>query len=411
MGVTKVRESGKLSALKVKALKGLGRFNDGRGLYLVVRPDSKAWVFRYRDRVSRKLRDVGLGAVADVSLEAARARRDELRAMLANGRDPMAERKAAKLANALAVAKLMTFAQCRDAYIDAHAPSWRNAKHGAQWRATLTNDAALLSKISVADVTTDLVMTVLEPIWTVKTETATRLRQRIEAVLDWATVRKYRSGDNPARWRGHLDKLLASPTKVRTVKHQAAMPHAELPKFMIELRKRPGLSARLLELVILTAARVSEAAAAHWSEFDLDSGVWTIPPERMKAGREHRVALSARAVQLLRDLPCKEGAQHVFPGATGKSHLNPESARKLLQKDMSYSDITVHGFRSSFRDWAAEMTSFPGDVIEAALAHTIKDKTEAAYKRTDLFVKRASLMQDWCDYISPNESNRIDPAL
>lgn len=397
--MARLRESGKLSALKVKALSKPGRFGDGRGLYLVVRDDSKAWVFRYRDRVTSKLRDMGLGAVADVPLEAARAKRDELRLMLADGRDPIGERRAAKQALALNAAKQMTFAQCRDAYIEAHAPSWRNGKHAAQWRATLTNDAALLSALPVADITTDLVLKVLGDIWASKTETATRLRQRIEAVLDWATVRKFRVGDNPARWKGHLDKLLASPSKIKKVEHQEAMPYADVPAFMVELRARIGLSPRMLELVILAAARVSEVAGARWSEFDLDAKVWTIPAERMKANREHRVALSSQAVTLLSGLPRATDAEVVFPGQRGRSHLNPESARKLLQVDMKKTGITVHGFRSSFRDWAAESTSFPGDVVEAALAHTLKDKTEAAYKRTDLFAKRAKLMEAWAGFL------------
>lgn len=399
--MARLRESGKLSALKVRSLTEPGRFGDGRGLYLVVRHDSKAWVFRYRDRVTSKLRDMGLGAVADVPLEAARAKRDELRALLADGRDPLGERRAAKLAHALNAAKQMTFAQCRDAYIEAHAPGWRNAKHAAQWRATLTNDAALLSPLPVAEISTDLVVKVLGDIWATKTETATRLRQRIEAVLDWATVRKFRVGDNPARWKGHLDKLLASPAKIKKVEHQEAMPYAAVPTFMVALRKRTGLSPRMLELVILTAARVSEVAGARWVEFDLDAKVWTIPGERMKANREHRVALSPQAIALIRGLPRADAAEFVFPGQRGRSHLNPESARKLLQIDMKQTGITVHGFRSSFRDWAAECTSFPGDVVEAALAHSLKDKVEAAYKRTDLFAKRMELMDAWAQHLSP----------
>lgn len=398
--MAKLRDAGKLTAIKIKSMRVTGRFNDGRGLYLVVRPDSRAWVFRYRDRATRKLRDVGLGAAADVSLESARAKRDELRAMLAEGRDPLAERREARMARALAAARQMTFAQCRDAYIDAHAPSWRNEKHAAQWRSTLTNDAKLLSPLPVAEITTDLVVKVLADIWQTKTETATRLRQRIEAVLDWATVRKFRTGDNPARWRGHLDKLLAAPSKVKKVKHQEAMPYTELPDFMVALRAKAGMAPRLLELVILTAARVGEAAAARWSEFDLDAKVWTIPGERMKAGREHRVALSTAAVTLLRGIPRTSEAVYVFPGLKAKTHIHPESARKMLQKDMKRESVTVHGFRSSFRDWAAERTSFAGDVVEAALAHAVKDKTEAAYKRTDLFAKRARLMEAWAGFIA-----------
>lgn len=397
--MARLRESGKLSALKVKSLTKPGRFGDGRGLYLVVRHDSKAWVFRYRDRVTSKLRDMGLGAAADVSLDAARTKRDELRAMLANGQDPIGERRAARMARALDAAKQMTFAQCRDAYIEAHEQSWRNAKHAAQWRSTLTTEAALLSDLPVAEISTDLVVKALGLIWATKTETATRVRQRIEAVLDWATVRKFRTGDNPARWKGHLDKLLASPSRIKKVEHQAAMPYADVPAFMVELRKRVGLSPRMLELVILTAARVSEVAAARWSEFDLDAKVWTVPGERMKANREHRVALSSQAIALLRGLPRATDAEFVFPGQRGRSHLNPEGARKLLQVDMKRAGITVHGFRSSFRDWAAERTSFAGDVVEAALAHSLKDKTEAAYKRTDLFAKRATLMSCWAQFM------------
>lgn len=406
--MAKVRDAGKLGALRVKNEKRTGRHNDGRGLYLVIRPDSRAWVFRYRDRSTQKLRDVGLGSAADLSLEAARAKRDELRAMLAVGRDPMAERKAAKLARALDVAKTMTFAQCRDAYIEAHKPGWRNAKHAAQWVSTLTNDAALLSPLPVQEISTDLVLQVLQSIWSTKNETATRLRQRMEAVLDWATVRKFRSGDNPARWRGHLDKLLAAPSKVRKVEHQAAMAYADLPAFMVELRAQAGLSPRLLELVILTACRVGEVAAAEWSEFDLPGRTWTIPGARMKAGKDHRVSLSDRAAELLEALP-RSGA-HVFPGI-GKRHphLNPESARKLLQKDMKREGITVHGFRSAFRDWAAERTNHPADVVESALAHSLKDKTEAAYKRTDLLAKRAKLMQAWTAFLAtkPISANNV----
>jgi integrase len=390
-------KDGKLKAINItRGDLPLGRHNDGRGLYLAIRADSRAWVFRYRDRVTGKLRDMGLGALADLSLAEARKARDRMRAQLRDGLDPIHEKRAQRAAALLSRAKLMTFGECADAYITAHAAGWRNEKHRQQWANTLTTHAATLRPLPVSEITTDLVLRCLEAIWRTRTETASRLRQRIEAILDWATVRKFRTGDNPARWRGHLDALLPAPAKVTKAEHHAALAWADLPAFAADLRARSSLSARALEFVILTACRAGEVAAARWSEVDLDAATWTIPGERMKAGAEHRVPLSARAVEILRGLPAT--GPFVFPGLRG-SHLNPESMRKFLQVDMDRASITVHGFRSSFRDWAAESTAYAGEVVEMALAHTIKNKAEAAYRRGDLLAKRAKLMQAWADYL------------
>jgi integrase len=394
----------RLSDLTVRALRLPGRYTDGAGLVLnIAKGGTKSWMFRYRDRQTFKIREMGLGSVLAVPLKLARELAAECRATLARGFDPINAKHQRQTAErvdvAIQKAKAMTFGDCCARYIAAHESSWRNAKHRQQWQNTLDTYAKDLMPLPVGEVTTDIVVKALEEIWSAKTETATRVRQRIEAVLDWATVRQFRKGENPARWRGHLDHLLPAPAKVRKVEHQAAMPYTDAPAFMAALRARRGQSARLMELVILTACRVGEAAAAEWSEFDLDGSVWTIPGARMKAGREHRVALSPAATTMLEALP--KNRRYVFPG-TGKraTHMNPESARKLLQKDMGHEGLTVHGFRSAFRDWAAERTGFPAEVVEMALAHAIESKVEAAYRRGDLFAKRSKLMQAWAGYLA-----------
>ena len=400
----------KLSDLKVKSLRLPGRYGDGDGLVLnVATGGTKSWLFRYRDRSTGRIRERGLGSVRTLSLKEARERARVVRQQLLDGIDPIDHARKVRAAAKVVTAKAMTFGQCVDRYIAAHESGWRNVKHRQQWRNTLDTYTTKLKELPVGEISTDLVIQELDPIWRTKTETATRVRQRMEAVLDWATARQFRKGENPARWRGHLDKLLPPPAKVSKVEHQAAMPYIELPAFMVELRKRVGVSARLLELVVLTACRVGEAAAASWSEFDLDGKVWTIPAERMKASREHRVALSPAAVTMLRQI--KRTCVHVFAGLAKRDHINPESARKLLQKDMEYTGLTVHGFRSAFRDWAAERTSFAGEVVEAALAHANKDKTEAAYKRTDLFAKRQKLMDGWAGFLAtkPATGTNVSP--
>jgi len=384
---------------------GDGMHADGANLYLRVSGNGSArsWVFRYTDLTTRKLRDMGLGSATALSLKAARDRAADLRAQIVVGIDPLAERERKAQATALENARRMTFGECATAYIDAHAAGWRNAKHCQQWASTLNTHAALLKALPVAEITTDVVVRSLEKIWRTKTETASRVRQRIEAVLDWATVRHYRKGDNPARWKGHLDTLLPAPGKVTKVEHHAAIPWPEMPGFMAELRKGESMSAKALELVILTACRVGEMTGARWSEFDLDGAVWTIPADRMKAQTEHRVALCPRAVTVLKALP--RVGEYVLPGISkAKPHMNPESLRKYLQADLKKADATPHGFRSAFRDWAAETTSYGAEVVEMALAHTIKSKVEAAYRRGDLFAKRAKLMVAWDNYLSKRDT-------
>lgn len=387
----------RLTAVVVKNRKAPGRYNDGGGLYLYVPAakfrGGKRWVFRWRDRTTGKLRDKGLGPVWDVSLEEARTRAAACRRQLREGIDPIDSARQARTAAKLERARRLTFGECCDKYMDAHRESWRNAKHAAQWESTLETYCADLKPLPVAEIDTALVIKALQPIWTTKTETATRVRQRIEAVLDWATAREFRSGDNPARWRGHLDKLLPKPTKLKNVEHRAAIPYAEAGAFVAKLRKQSGLGALALELQILTACRPGEVAAARWDEFDLDAATWTIPGERMKAGKEHRVPLSAPAVAMLRRLPRVN--DYVFPGTKKDQPITTAAMLKALRTIRPGFD--AHGFRSTFRDWAADQTAYPRDVAEAALAHAVQG-VEAVYRRTDLFNKRARLMADWARY-------------
>ena len=386
---------GKLVAKHLDSLpKGL--HNDGDGLYLAVRAEgTRAWVFRYRDRVTGKLRDKGLGRLTDVSLSEARKEAAKLRDGLRAGTDPIQAKRDALQAAKLAHAKTKTFKDCRDAFIKAHKAGWRNAKHGQQWVNTLDTHASDLLAVPVQDIDTALVLRALEPIWTDKTETATRVRQRIEAVLDWATARGYRKGENPARWRGHLDHLLPEPAKVRKVVPRAALPYAAMGTFWKELVAIDTLASQALRLQILTATRPSEATGADWSEFDLKHKVWTIPADRMKAGKEHRVPLSDELLAMLEAMPHRQG--WLFPG-TGRKPAPITIAATLKLTQELRPGLTAHGFRSTFRDWAADQTGYPRDVAEMALAHTIKDKSEAAYRRSDMLERRARLMQDWATY-------------
>ncbi|NCT68572.1 MAG: integrase arm-type DNA-binding domain-containing protein, partial [Rhodanobacteraceae bacterium] len=401
------RELFKLSAPMVRKTTKAGRYGDGGGLYLFVQPNgNRSWIFRWRDRTTGKLRDKGLGPAWDVSLEEARASAKACREQVRAGGDPIADARAANEARRLKAATRQTFAQCAERYIAAHRAGWRNEKHAGQWSATLATYAAPINPLPVDAIDTVHVLACLEPHWANKTETMTRVRQRIEAVLDWATARKLRTGENPARWKGHLDKLLPKRSKVRAVQHREALAYAEMGAFMAELRQRNGLAARCLELQILTATRPGETAGAQWAEIDTERAVWTIPGERMKAGKEHRVPLSARAVELLKGF-ARDG-DHVFPGVKGQP-LTTAAGMKLL-KEMR-PGITAHGFRSSFRDWAGETTAHPREVIEHALAHQLKDKAEAAYQRGDLFERRRRLMDDWARYCdAPAGHNRATVA-
>jgi integrase len=394
----------KLSALTVSKAKEPGYYGDGAGLYLQVSKSlTKSWIFRFT--LGGKQREMGLGPLHTITLAQAREKAKECRSKLLDGIDPLEARNAAKLGDALVRAKAMTFDHCAAAYIAAHRGSWKSAKHALQWESTLATYARpFIGDLPVATVDTALVVKVLQPIWSEKTETATRLRGRIESILDWATVSKFRVGENPARWRGHLDNLLADPGKMNRVVHHAALPWQDIGQFMSELKGREGIAARAVELAILTAARSGEVRGAMWGEFDLEEAMWTIPAERMKAGREHRVPLSTAALAILRAAPRVD--EIVFPGARANTPLSDMSLTAVLRR-MGRKEITVHGFRSTFRDWCAESVgnAFPREVCEHALAHSLPDKVEAAYRRGDLIDKRKVLMQLWADYCAalPNK--------
>jgi integrase len=381
------------SDVSIRAIKKPGYHADGGGLYLqITASGARSWIFRYSS--SGRRHEMGLGSYPDVTLKAARDKAAEMRILRAAGRDPLQVRRAERQQRAGSV----TFAEAADAYIAAHEPSWRNPKHRQQWTNTLaTYVLPSLGSVAVADIDTSHVTMVLEPIWLAKTETATRVRQRVEAILDWAAARGLRTGENPARWRGHLDKLLARPTRVRTVQHHPALPYAELPAFMLELAGQKGVAARALTLCILTAARTGEVIGARWSEIDGD--VWTIPGTRMKSGREHRVPLSLPAQQIIEELRAlsADADGFVFPGGRNGTPLSNMAMAAVLKR-MGRGGITAHGFRSCFRDWARESTNFPREVAETALAHILKDKVEAAYARGDLLDKRRELMAAWASY-------------
>jgi integrase len=369
---------------------GVGWHGDGGGLYLQCTAGadgsiSRSWVFRYR--AGNRERWMGLGPLRDVSLAEAREKAMAARKQRLDGVDPIEARKTQRTAAHLEAVKAMTFGQCVEAYLQTHEIGWKNVKHREQWRMTLTEYCKSISSLPVQAIDTDLVLKVLTPLWTTRTETAKRLRGRVERVLSWAKGRGLRNGENPARWAGHLDEMLASPSKIAAVRHHPALPYAEIPAFMAELRERDSLSAKALEFTILTAARTGEVIGATWDEIDLEAKVWTVPASRMKAGKEHRIPLSERALAVLRDVP-RHGAR-IFP-------LSNMAMLELVRGIRP--GYVPHGFRSSFRDWAAEMTATPNHVVEQALAHAIGDKVEAAYRRGDLFTKRAKLMTSWAQY-------------
>ncbi len=381
------RSLNKLSAVQAAKLKKPGRHSDGGGLYLSIDTEGRRrWVFMYV-RGGRRA-ELGVGGGRDMSLAKARGEAAELRAMLAKGDDPKAERNRE-------VVQVQSFGRCADAYVEAMRPSWRNAKHAQQWAMTLTKYAAPIRELPVESVGTEEVIGVLQSLWGRTPETAERLRGRIESVLDAAKAKGLRTGENPARWRGHLDQLLPKRRRL-TRGHHAAMAYEQMPEFMGRLRSRIAEAARALEFTVLTAARSGEALGALWSEIDLDKRIWTIPAQRMKAGREHRVPLSARATAILSGIDKDVRTGMVFKGAKADRPLSSMAMAMLLRRmDVS---VTVHGFRSAFRDWASETTSFAHEVCEMALAHAIPNKAEAAYRRGDLFEKRRLLMEAWADY-------------
>jgi integrase len=348
-------------------------------------------------KVGSSRREMGLGGYPDVTLAQARETARETRQAVADGRDPVAERASARNALIAARGMAITFDEATSKFLQSKSPEWSNPKHVAQWEATLTTYASpIIGNLQVRDVALGHVTKILSPIWTTKTETASRLRGRIEKVLDWATVHGYREGENPARWKGHLDKLFPKPSKTKKVKHHAALPYGEVSAFIGDLQEREGIAARALEVLILTACRSNEVRGATWDEFDLDNKVWVIPESRMKAKKEHRVPLSDRVIEIIKALPRLERNELVF--AAPRGGVLSDMTLGAVLKRMGRADLTAHGFRSTFRDWAGETTAYPREVIEHALAHQLKDKAEAAYARGTLFEKRRGLMEDWAKH-------------
>ncbi len=406
------RVAKELSPVAVKNLKAPGFHAVGEvpGLALHVLPAPKSnpdapcggrtWVLR--TMVGGKRRDMGLGGFPGVTLAEAKTAAREAREAIRKGVDPIEARKAAQLALRASGAKALTFKEAAERYIAAHEASWKNSRHRQQWANTLTAYAyPKIGALAVSAIELPHVLEILEPIWNTKTETAKRLRGRIEVVLDWAAARGYRQGLNPARWRGHLDKLLARPSKIAKPEHHDALPIDDVGAFMVKLRQAEGMGARALEFAILTASRSGEVRGATWPEIDLKARTWTIQGARMKAGKEHRVPLSQAAVDLLEKLPRMAGVDLVFPAARGGTLSDMTLSAVLRRMEVP---AVPHGFRSTFRDWVSERTAYPGDMAEMALAHAIGDKTEAAYRRGDQLEKRRRMMDDWARFLARPES-------
>jgi integrase len=386
----------KLSPRKV-ATASVGKYEDGGGLRLVVsKTGAKKWIFRFT--IHGKRREMGLGSYPDVELGEARTKAAEYRRLAKEGIDPIENRRVAPEA-------IPTFTACAARYVRAHRRGWKNAKHARQWVSTLkTYVRPVIGPRPVDSIQTEDVLKVLSPIWTSKTETAKRVQGRVENILDFASAHKYRDPSNPARWRGHLDKLLAKPARIKSVRHHPAMPYEELPVFFRELSSNESTSSKALQLLILTATRTNEVLKAEWAEFDLEAQIWTVPATRMKTRREHRIPLTEPAFDLLRGMPKIEGNPFVFAGARYGRPLSNMALLQLMRGmgfgvDGTRGDYVPHGFRSSFRDWSGEVSSFPRDVAEMALAHTIENKVEAAYRRGDLFEKRRKMMDAWASYL------------
>lgn len=379
--------------------------NDGDGLYLKIgKRGGASWIYRFR--WNGKLRDMGLGSCSEITLSEARELATHNRKIMKQGLNPLDVRMEDQK---LAEKKVMTFTSCASRYIRSHRRSWRNAKHARQWVSTLkTYVRPKIGDKRIDEISTQDILAVLKPIWMSKNETAKRVQGRIENILDYAAAHEYRDPVNPARWRGHLDKLLAKPSRIQKVNHHPAMPYDEVGNFLKEVQEYSSISSKALQFLILTATRTSEVLNAQWGEVYLGDATWKIPAERMKAKREHRVPLSKQALDLLSNLPRVQGNPYIFPGM---KHARPLSNMALLQfmRGMGYGpsgergNYVPHGFRSSFRDWTGEVTSYPRDVAEMALAHTIENKVEAAYRRGDLFEKRRAMMQEWADYILPSQ--------
>jgi integrase len=390
----------RLSPSRVRTVKRKGMYNDGLGLYLRVTEGrhgpTKSWLFRYG--TDGRERYCGLGALHTIGLAEARQKAKECRQIILDGGDPIAARKARRSEQRLAAAKALTFEECARAYVHDHAPTWRGTKSGAQWQQSLSDYVfPIIGKLLVRDIDTAAVLRVLEPIWKTKPETASRVRGRIQAILAWAAVRGYRASENPARWDDHLKQALPSRSKLAPVNHLPALPYSEITSFLTELARDTSIAARALEFGILCAVRTKEILGAQWNEINLDECVWTIPAERTKANREHRVPLSGRAIKILVEMQRLRGGAFVFPGGQSlQRSIGPNALREVIGR-LSYK-VTVHGFRATFRTWLAEKTSFQREVGEAALGHAIGDQVEASYQRGDLFEKRRHLMESWAQF-------------
>jgi integrase len=392
----------KLNTRQVATLNREGRHSDGGGLYLVVGPGaSRRWAFLFRWR--GKLKEMGLGSLASVSLADAREKAGEARRVVADGRNPIEDRRAQEAAQDAGT----TFGAFADDLMKGLAHGFRNEKHRAQWAMTLTTYAAPLRSMKLDDIATADVLAVLQPLWQTKAETASRLRGRIERVLDAAKAKGLRSGENPARWRGHLDALLP-PRHRLTRGHHAAMPYDDVPAFIGRLRASESVSALALEFAIFTAARSGEVLGARWDEIDLDAKLWTVPAARMKAGREHRVPLTARALAILQTVEKVQTGEHVFPGQQRGKSLSIMALAMVLRR-LNLENVTVHGFRSAFRDWAGNETSFSREIAESALAHAVGDMTERAYRRSDALERRRELMDAWSRYCETGPSAKVIP--
>jgi integrase len=402
-----VRQVGKLTNLHLRTA-GPGLHSDGGGLYLQCRRGAngitKSWVYRYA--INGRQTWLGLGSYPTISLAAAREKATDARRLRAEGKDPLAHKRAVRASLSRQEAKPLTFVECAAAYIESHQPSWRSASYARQWvRSLATHVYPIIGRTMVAEIDTPMVMQVVQPIWGTKTETAARLRERIELILDWATVLGYRAGANPARWRGHLDHLLPPRFKIAPVKHHPALAYRDLPAFVVELRQREAVAARSLEFLILTGCRSGEVLGARWSEVDFGARVWTLPPERTKAFREHRIPLSDAAMAVLSQI--SRDGEHIFAGERGR--LSIMVMRQLLLR-MGRCGITPHGFRSTFRTWVGEETLFQREIVEAALGHAIGDKTEQAYSRGDALEKRRKLMDAWAEFCAkPSKSGTVVP--
>lgn len=417
----------RLTSKGVEHLKTPGLHHDGDGLYLQVKNGSRSWIYRYRS--GGRLRDMGLGSAATTSLAEARRAAGEARRLRRDAKDPIIARREARIAQAASEARSVPFLTAARDYITTHSAGWKNDKHVAQWRMTVLgetpdgkptkeNPCAPLHPLPVSAVDTAAVLQVLKPIWSTKTETASRLRGRIEAVLDAAAAHGLRTGENPARWRGHLDKLLPAKSKVKKKRHHPALPYAQVPAFMASLRSQLGIGSCALEFTILTAARSGEVLGMRWSEVDEVERVWTIPGERMKGNREHRVPLTEPALAILAEMRDAFGDQgFVFLEARAGEPLSDMAMTETIRRmnetaDPKWMDprqgraVVPHGFRSTFRDWVADETNFPGDLAEMALAHALEDETEAAYRRGDQFEKRRKLMAAWAEYAGDGAQGR-----